>query len=397
MILFWFFVKYFFSYNYFTNCDVPSIKVPEVSDSDLIQVHVMMRHGARTPLHYSKNFPNNETKCDYTQISSVGDTKVNNAVRINVKNGKSVSSGNCVYGQLIKRGHNQLKRIGADFRKKLVGSDKFLEPDFNPKHVKIRSTHTFRTFHSVTALLIGMFPKSFAQMKIRFGDKLLDVWKKSNAFCPKIQDVFNRVFNEYMEMEENKEQTEEINRISKIVGMSWIHVNDFFSSSKCDAGGYSKILSDRHFDKVNKYKTNQMLSVYANNYIIRSYQALFLAQVYNDMVERINGKSSYKLELWSAHDGNIIAAIAFLGVPIDFWPPYASHLTLFLYDNPIKSDPFIIISFNGREVNCSLFNKVRVPLHEFYEVIAKNINDDFLDLCLYDNESYVKNQLHIFN
>ena len=400
MFLISLFFKIIYSYNFHLNCDSSNIKIPDIPGYDLIQVHVEFRHGARSPLHFSKNFPKTESKCDYTQLYSVNKETFTRfpSFRINVQSGKSISGGNCIYGQLLDRGFKQLKRIGNGLRINLIDSFKFLLPNFKNTSVKIRSTHTFRTFNSAASLLLGLYPDSSGQeMTINFGDKSFDVWKKSNFFCPSFQEIFNNLFENYMQKQANPIESDKVNNLSKKVGMQWIHLNDFSSSSKCDCNDFSSALSDNDFDTINHYKTKQMLYVYSNDKIIQSYQAFFLSQIYNDMIDKINGNSQHKLELWSVHDGNLISTIAFLGIPIEIWPPYASHISFLLYDNPIKHDPFIVISFNGTIVNCSLFNKIRIPLFEFGEKLTKYMDNKFFDICVSNNETYVRNQLHIFN
>jgi len=142
-----------------------------------VQVHVIHRHGDRTPITPLKNETFWQSALPKSEILSkiAENTKL---IREEGKEDKHIAKGRGPFGQLSQLGLLQMVQLGSKLREELNVDDlddhhidedghvhlhkgRLFTPDvpLDPKRIKVVSTDFPRTIHSVQGLLVGLFPE----------------------------------------------------------------------------------------------------------------------------------------------------------------------------------------------------------------------------------------------
>jgi len=367
------------------NCEPYIHKYFERTDADLIQVQIVSRHGARTPLHLSPKLSNIWT-CSNTELSSQ-QRNVSNFIHAHVSFGRSVFNGNCHFGQLIGKGVESLNRMGVYLRNIYVHQMKFLPSKYHSKVMKLRSTHTLRTIHSQMAIINGLYPGE-KNVIIETADKNYDPWRRTSLVCPKLKFFFENLTgtSEWISM---GLQNETIMRsFEEKLGIKWNSVHDIATSAMCQKLPLPPNITESMIDDALRLKSRQHQYLYNHDKIFPLFFGFQAADLLNEMLDRINGKSSKKFIHWSAHDGNINAFLGYLGYVDSVWPPYGSFITIELLKFRKEGTLFLQFRYNGRIIRIPRFsfNKI-IPFSEFQKFVNDHIPTLFED-CGFNNTDF---------
>jgi len=148
--------------------------VPQASADEpleLVQVQVITRHGARTPLSERlpqriKDQPWSCEPIEATDPSFQIVTSTNQTIpydeykKSDLKSyGKPKVFGNsCVDGQLTLLGMKQMEGLGQLLRERYVKKLRLLDEKFDPRQIWIRSTNTSRTLLTAREVMRGLYP-----------------------------------------------------------------------------------------------------------------------------------------------------------------------------------------------------------------------------------------------
>ena len=141
---------------------------------DLVQVAVVHRHGARSPISTTSSYCQKLSiqfkdcgldvfQTAVNQIMSLPLLYVHNSLEQSKELNRQLEAVNpdgCFYGQLTHTGKQSLLHLGHSLRQKYVHSG-FLSKHFDPHQVVLRSTNYVRTIESLQFLFHGLYPKAF--------------------------------------------------------------------------------------------------------------------------------------------------------------------------------------------------------------------------------------------
>lgn len=351
----------------------------QVEDYDLIQVQIVSRHGARTPLHLSKSV-SNLWECSNTEISSYFNSP---PIHVQVAFGRSIFLGNCHFGQLLQSGVESLIQIGKFFRSVYVDQLKFLPNKFNHKFFKFRSTNTLRTIHSMISIIRGFYPNE--SIDIETCDKVYDQWRRTSLLCPQFQRDFGQLI-----LLENTSFKDEI---SNILQIKWSSANDIITSALCNNYTQPSSLLSEKVDQAILVKTREIQFVYSHDSIFPKFFSFCAAEMVNEMSLRIAGKSKLRFIHWSVHDGNILAFLGLLNYTVSKWPPYGSFIITELFKHRVNHSFFLQFRFNGEIIRIPRFNNLTlVPLEEFSDFLFKHI-PDLEEKCAFDRIKFQERDL----
>ena len=308
-------------------CEPPLLKNEPIPNYDLIQVHVITRHGARTPLHISKTL-NQKWICNNTEFQALTQNK-SNPSHIYVTYGKSLFLGDCHFGQLTGLGIQNLKKLGQHIKKIYSNDYKLIPTHYSEKNSNFfyfRTTSTHRTFHSAMSFLDGLYP-NHPPIEIEVADKMLDPWKKSSHICPKLKNMLEIVRDSPEFHNKFSQNVTLINHanISKIIGVKDKTASDIILPSRCSSMKLPQKISTKTLDMVSYTKAQMQKYVYESENVWKLGFSYILTQMMNEFILKINGGRK-KFIYWSGHDGNIFAFLGYGKVDYNLLPPFGSYV-----------------------------------------------------------------------
>lgn len=356
-------------------CEPKIEKYKARKDADLIQVQLLTRHGARTPLHSSKTLRNQWT-CLHTEISSIA-SELSRPLHVANVHGKSIFLGNCQFGQLVDKGHDALTRLGAYIRDVYIDKLKLLPKKFNPKIMYFRSTYSLRTMHSMMALVKNLYP-NLTEITIHTADKQYDPWRRTSSLCPRLEEVTESIQKSDEWKKENLDGDPELtSKMKRIFGVKWEHTNDAATSARCEGFELPPNITHKEIDRAVSLKARQRQFILSHESIFPLFFSYSMAEMLNEMIDRINGRSKYRFIYWSAHDGNILAFLGFLGYVDNKWPPYGSFIVTELWKYRENGGKFFLqFRYNGKILKAPRFmNSSDIPFDDFRKFVTKNMPD----------------------
>lgn len=355
------------------------------TDADLIQVQVVTRHGARTPLHLSKEI-SNIWECQNSELNS--NTGVNTGpIHVSVSFGRSYFLGNCHFSQLLETGVEGLKEVGRYLRKVYVEKIKFLPSSYDSSVCYFRTTDTLRTIHSQMSLFRGLYPGT-EKLEIHTADKIIDPWKQPVHLCPTIAKIQRELVGGSEWIEANLNDEVLMNETAEILGVKWSSVNDAVTSTLCRGYKLPSNMTEEKVDAAIKLKARQMQFLYSHDSFFPLYSSFTSAEMLNEMLLRVSGASRRRFIHWSAHDANVLGLLGFLGYSDDKWPPYGSFITIELFRFRRLQQFFVQFRYNGKLLRIPRFSYSRViPLDDFTKFV-RNFMPSLEEECGFNITSF---------
>ena len=385
-----FFCSLTYSFNKF-NCEPKLEKYIFRDDADLIQVHIISRHGARTPLHLASNV-SNIWSCSNTEQMSIYDNN-KESMKINVAYGKSLLLGNCQFGQLIGKGVKQLRQVGKYLNDIYIRKLKFLPSKFDQRSFKFRTTGSLRTIYSQMAIIDGLYPGEKSVL-MRYADKKTDPWKRKSLVCPNFAKLLKDYTSSSEYIEFGLEQPDFTKPLEDQLGAKWSSVMDVATSALCQGFKLPPNITMADVDKAIQLKAKQHLFLYSHDKIFPLFFSFQAAEILNEMFMRISGESEIKFCHWSAHDGNINSFLGYIGITDFTWPPYGSFIQIELYRYKKSKQYFLTFRLNGKILKAPRFSYASIiPLKDF-EGFVKSHLPDMINDCGFNQTKYLEQILH---
>ncbi|XP_071941945.1 lysosomal acid phosphatase-like isoform X2 [Antedon mediterranea] len=353
------------------------------AEKNLRQVHVLYRHGNRSPANSYPKDPYNET------VWPQG------------------------FGMLTQQGMNQHYELGQWLRKRYIEDVKFLQPSYVAKDIVIHSTDTHRTVMSAQSNLAGMFPPSGRQI----WDKNL-LWQpigiftwprdedpvlKSRIPCPKrdimIEEKTKPLYDQF-----NKKHKKIIDYISQHSGVKeQIHSLGLVADALYFEKAANLILPDWALKKVDGWdgtyyqwtillKNYQWEAVYQNlsSEVKKLLSGTLVAAIAAHFSAVGIGQPSPKFFMYSAHDTNVAGFLSSISMFNNILPPPASCVIVELYKDLDKN--LLTVELLYKNDTSKPPYKLRIgpdgdkcaeqcPIDQFLEYAKSVTPDDFQKEC----------------
>lgn len=369
-------------------CEPPYLKYKEINDSDLIQVHLISRHGARVSLHKPKNIPSNWT-CHNKNIHAYNKNK-SNLLNVHVSSGKSIFVGNCFAGQLVDSGNQGLTRLGKYIRSIYIEKLKFLPRRFKQSVLLFRTTSTHRTINSQMSFIEGLYP-DHPDVIMNIADSTFDNWRNPASICPRLAKILAITKSN---VNFTKEDIEVMEKASKLLGSTWRFNLDATVPAFCERNKLPRMIDRDYILKIQRIKAKETQVASSNESLFPLLFGYSMAEILNHMLNRISGNSSLRFIHWSAHDGNLNSALGYLGYIDEVWPTFGSYMLIELWKNHLSNSFYIVFRFNGKIIASKRFgNKYYVPFDEYYKFVKSHIPDLYKD-CKFKFNKFIKNTFY---
>lgn len=369
------------------NCEPKITKYMQREDADLIQVQVVSRHGARTPLHLGKE--TNAWTCTNTEQASFTDENKSTPMKINVAFGRSIFFGNCYFGQLLGKGVKQLESVGNYFRDIYIKKLKLLPSEYDSSLMRFRTTGTLRTIHSQMAIANGLYPGN-KSIIMEVADKNYDSWKRTSLVCPNFAKLLKYYAGKSEWLAEGLDEPNLTKPLEEQLGIKWSSVNDIVTSTLCQGFKLPPNITMADVDKAISLRAKQHQFLYNHDKIFPLFFSFQAIEMINEMHKRINGESRLRFIHWSAHDGNINAFLGYLGIIDGRWPPYGSFIQVELYKFRKSKQYFLMFRYNGKILEIPRFSYSKViPLADFTAFVKAN-TPALLEECGFNRNKFLK-------
>jgi len=370
-----------------------SLRIEE-EDLSLRQVQAITRHGARSPF---MALPNQEEiwycSMSSASIPDIEDERfdqppVSRLYRQKYIRNREVLPGNCSQGQLTAIGYQNHLELGRKFRQKYVDTLKFLSPNLNPEEFYLRSSDSPRTISSAEAQMSGFFPPQ----KRSYATYMLDIFTIEkgtedlipDGHCPTLTKLCTAVQNTSEWQEKIASYDSLLEKLASIFGVGieemplWVDLYDNLIARKYAGIPFPEGITDDMFDSICEITLWQLQTLYEDQQICRLGIGRVLEEVLLRFQASINGTVNPKWILYSAHDTTIAFLLSAMKIfqQANYWPPYAAHLLLELWQRPSDHSYFVRVIYNDIEMllpGCSSpYCSFAIVQSTFLELIPKN-------------------------
>ena len=370
---------------------IPALSVSERDLVDqLMQVQVMIRHGARTPydaLQCWKDYAVRWDDCNVTQLVLPSDKDSGTVpdapwlFRKLYDASPDKLHGDCYTGQLIQEGYYQENELGKQFKERYVGPGNstngmhtLLETsvweEMDKSRFYFRSTDLQRTLMSGQQFCYNFFEVTDETIvDWHTGDSSLDPLAPSYGSCPYLEQIDNEAYADPDFIAANASQSAALSdALDAELGAGywrWSSITDCFMTAVCterdvpDSAGYmndslfNAAVEQGQFSYFHKMGYNNSewpkLGMSDTLYKVLTLTPTLILDLIlvltpthpkvrtnaEEAILRGSEENYKKLVLLSAHDTSVIPYVdALLGSngPMDWWAPYASYVTLELYN-----------------------------------------------------------------
>nr|XP_014095030.1 prostatic acid phosphatase [Bactrocera oleae] len=363
------------------NC--PTVSVNN-SNSMLKLVHIVFRHGARTPV---TTYPN--------------DPYVNDTF---------YPTG---WGHVTNKGKVELYHLGEWLHRRY---GKFLEPHYSPEYVYAQSTASPRALMSMSTVLASFFAPRGTDMEwnTEYNWQPIPVFSEPleqdslllvRTPCPRFFEARDEVFQLPKVKAELAEQEDLFQNLTKLAGVPIKNADDVNSL-------YNTLLAEQEFGYTlptwtKDYFPKKMQFLAEQSFIYNAYTkemqkikgGPFLKKMFAEMLEKRNSKLSpgnRKLFIYAAHDwtvGNIMASL-------NLWKGqmlrFAVTLIFELHQNQQTGEYYIEIYLRNSEDGCAELLSVpncgaQCPLDRLIDLNADVIpNETYEERCKAKNPNFVE-------
>ena len=362
------------------NRAIPPLSTTELNMiEELKQVQVMIRHGARTPyakLSCWKDYDIDWNNCKPTELVLPSPSRTSNErmapwlFRKLYDAFPDLLGGNCYTGQLILEGFNQEAELGNLFRDTYTPYQDGVS--YDPKlHVMedtnwatveennltyFRSTDLQRTLMSGQVFVYNLFNVSENDEDIvswHTGDNSIDNLSPSNGACPYLATIEDNAYDNDTFIVNNATITGDLNGfLTAQLGTpgtdwEWSQITDCFMTTICTEREIPNPLVDQGQPGWTDELFNQTINAdqYAYFWKMKFNNSEWSRLGMSDIVYNVHKNAenmqnsvlynNFSFVLYSAHDTSVIPFVDALlppGQTIDFWAPYASYVSVEMYE-----------------------------------------------------------------
>ncbi|XP_068122290.1 lysophosphatidic acid phosphatase type 6 [Hyperolius riggenbachi] len=356
-------------------------------DYELKLVQVVFRHGARTPL---KPIPHNEqvewsptlldapehTQFDYVVTDLVGGPRPPAPFEDRYRSHKL--KGGTFPGQLTTVGMQQMFRLGTRLRKAYMEERQFLSPVFKPSEVYVRSTNIVRNLESARCLLAGLYQqKQEGPVTIVTGEASGEILYPNYQGCKGLKSITSGRMADatsQLGMDDDLKKLQQDLNIDNTKEVDFFLLLDNLLAEQVHGFPFS-LKYKKHLQKTEQQAINIVSYIMGpNRDVLKMMVGPFLYTLQNNMLDVARGAptdvSSRKLILYASHDVTIIPLLMALGIFDEKWPPYASDLTLELYQHQKSKQWYGRLCYNGEEQVMRGCRSALCPLEDFLDALG---------------------------
>eukprot|EP01114_Cavostelium_apophysatum_P005511 TRINITY_DN1662_c0_g1_i1.p1 TRINITY_DN1662_c0_g1~~TRINITY_DN1662_c0_g1_i1.p1 ORF type:complete len:414 (-),score=73.82 TRINITY_DN1662_c0_g1_i1:50-1291(-) len=363
------------------------------SQPQLVQVQVIMRHGSRAPYDEIPNHPAYwNCTLDILEVPVNGnepEVNINRIYRKNYIKNEETLLGNCAEGELTYAGYLLQLNLGTTLRTKYIDGMGFLDSNYNPQQIYVRSDDIPRTFQSAEAHLLGFFPpesRTEAQIIQINTIDLSKEYMQANNRCPAFMQHCNDVQNT-SEWQAVLQQYEPLKQKLQVSWNSssipwWIGTFGSIESRDANNVPFPPGVNDNIYQELENISVWQIYQLYSNPQYTQLGIGPFVQELYDNMVDRVsNGILDPRWKLYSAHDTTLaFLLIGFGAWDGTAWPPYAGNILLELYIDD-NGDFFVQFLYNGNLMQLPGCAEKMCTWAEFSAIADTLIPDDWEKQC----------------
>ncbi|OAG31621.1 lysophosphatidic acid phosphatase type 6 [Nematocida displodere] len=376
---------------------------------ELEHVHLVHRHGERTPLLYGPHDKTNWNLCH--RASKISHTIPSNAPTLMdkarslinyLKTGQAepmhfnvvVSSGrefNCAPGQLTDAGRANLFNLGTWFREKYLEKSGLISPAFKKEEFFLRSTNFQRTLESLQSLMQGMYRTYSGSLDVEVRDLTADTLG-CNRHCPKLKTMkaashknVNQAFSS-----KAKEIKEYFSRAynSHLSSLSPYAIYELVASSRAHGFSRFKHVPSTVMKDLEEYSINLWFKHLNDPSALSLETGCLLKEISDQMVEKATNANPRKVSIYSAHDVTIYPLLMAMGSHTKKWPKFGANLIFEMHKNQQTGERYVQMRYNGERVpipKCASLHqeeKGLCPLEDFVRICNDTYMSNFSEACL---------------
>jgi acid phosphatase len=224
------------------------------------------------------------------------------------------------------------------------------------------------------AFLQGLYPDSTG-VSIFVADKSLDPWRKSSSICPRLKDRIKSVRDSSTFTSTFSQNRSVLGQISLQIGIDVSSLPEIVMATRCDGRTFDNA-TEPLLDVSAYLKGAEQAFVYAHESVFPLAFSFSAADMLNAMIARINGASAIRFIHWSAHDGNLLAFLGYLGAGLNILPPYGSFIATELLSSRADGRLVVRFIFNGKVMSLPRFGNVSLlPFGDLVAFVRGNMPD----------------------
>lgn len=373
-------------------------------------VHLVHRHGERTPLMYG---PHDSTKWNMCHRASkinytipVKNPTILDRVKgflnymhigpamplqfaISQNSGKSF---NCASGQLTDTGRETLFSLGKWVKHAYVDKHRLISPVFDSKQFHLRSTNIQRTLESLQSLMQGIYPEYPKPVDVKVLDLTQDSLT-SNRYCPKLKMFKNAAQEETKKIFDAK--TKEIQKYfsdthSPFFGsLSPYAIYDLVTSSQANGLSHFKNIPRGIMNALEKYSIEIWFNHLNEKEALRLNTGGLMKEISDHMIEKRNNPNSpLKISIFSAHDITVYPILMAVGINTKKWPKFGANVIFELFKDRDTKERYVQMRYNGKKIDMPKCESIKkedgglCPLDRFVDMCNKTYIENFSDACM---------------
>ena len=297
-------------------------------------------------------------------------------------------------GQLTATGMQQEYQLGVALRKQYIEQSHLLPKQYQYGTIYVRSTDYDRTLMSAQSVLTGLYPPGTgpspskgAPPALPYAIQPVPIFSAPAQYDDIIlQKVSKEDFNKLLEQyvfptpawqQKDNELKANYPRWSNLTGVPITQLKDL--GQLADTLNIHKIhhapmpsgLSDAEIDTIIQAGQWAFTEELKPQPVAAAFSAKLMKRIARYLDEGSQKKAPLKYVLLSAHDMTISTALSFLNAPLQSSPPYASHLSFALYEQPDAS--FVVkVTYNGQPVVIPACGGNTCELKRFVKLVELN-------------------------
>lgn len=341
----------------------------------LKMVHLLYRHGARSPVHF---YPSNPIQEDDWPDGA---------------------------GRLTQIGMQLEYNLGNFLKERYVQNMSFIQPQYLHKEIYIRSSNVERCLQSAETQLAGLYPPQGRQVWNKdinwqpvpvhtVPEDQDPVLVSDDTVCPRRDEIWEKKKSSAPYKEKEEQYKELFSYLTKHAGMDVTMENAYYLSDDylCEKRqGFSspQWLLDR-WDDILAVTNWQFLYKFSGtgDELGRLLGGTLLGMIVDGMNAMKAGKDSelYKMNIFSGHDTSILSLTSALNINLGIQPTFAACFIIELYADDKSNEYFVELKYrndsnnhltpftlNGCQYSC--------PLQQFVSLTKSRVTHNYNEDC----------------
>ncbi|KAH0577525.1 Acid phosphatase [Spironucleus salmonicida] len=338
--------------------------------SNLKKVIVIARHGARTSFFKIPQSVVPEWQCDLPQ-------KISYDKQLILLN--TTTPTPCPPGELVKKGFQQHQEVGLILKKDYIDSG-FIQSNYNPSEIKLRSTNTTRTRASLLGQLSVLFPNN-KQFDVEMVENLNDGYHPQwpCTWQTKLKE------NNYVKYESDFPTKVELNQYNgylKTTNWDWYMMWDSLRAITGRGDKLPSVVTDTVYKQIEKANNAYWKHWFCNadkNDMVKIVQ-INIGPIFSDIIQKLT-TDTQKMSIITAHDTTLAPLMTVL--TNSNWNCDQPKFAAFIQIEMNKQDQ-ISVKYLGKQVNTlECVGKSYCTMSELTQLFQKYIvsGQSRIDLC----------------